>query len=235
MAVEFPSTIDVGYAYSQGTGSTYNDMTLSGLTAGRGIIVCVHGYNNGGSLAFTSCTMSGETVTAAGASTGGGSGYIHGRWYYIHTLATGGDRTLRVNYDGGTNANGIGLVGFEVTGHDTANMVPTTAFNSNNPSTITITTQYNNSAIVSLIKGGSVDGGTASGYTLFDCSNIQDYGRMFYKTDAGTAGSNNTTPSAGWNAAFTCEIKIVAGVISVNGSALTGGIGTQIPSMAIPL
>jgi hypothetical protein len=199
---------------SQGAGTSSNDFTFAGTTAGSCLILMPQARYDG-AQAFTTVTISGETVTAIGTSVNGND--IVGRFYVVASLSSGGSKTATVNYTGGSNGQDIGCPAIELSSVDTTTPVPTVnTLNIDNPTTNSITTVNNNSAVIDLVKGGSTDGGTMTGYTMFDIVNIFNNGRVFYDLDVGTAGSQTLNPSDGWWS-LAIEVKASTG----GGAALT--------------
>lgn len=212
MPVAFPAIKDTATA-SQASGSSSTNFTFTGTTAGRGLVFCVRGAAGSG-LTITGATCSGETVIALGSSVSGND--VAARWFAIAALQSGGDKVVNVTYTNGTNAADIGAVALEVTGHDTASIVPTvSALDTTNPTAFTITTANANSAVVIMVHGGMSEPGSASGYTAYDTNNAYNRSYLLYDEDVGAAGVKNVSPSQGW---WSLGIEVKA----ASGAALAG-------------
>lgn len=193
---------------SQTNGSTSNNFTIT-LTSGRGALFHAMG-RDGGSLDFTSITLSGGAGTVtAGPATHRGNG-IGGRWFYISELLAGGSLTVTVAYDGGTSGFDINVQPIEITGHDLSSGFDSYDTDTNNPVSFSFSTVANNAGVVFAVAGGAQPA-SATGYTAITTLNGAYYDvTLLYKSDVGAAGSQSISPSAGYYG-YAVAIKTAAG------------------------
>lgn len=182
------------YGPGQSTGSGSATFSFTSLTSGRGIVVWASGYQ-GGSLDFTTCTVGSDSLTAVGTTFSAGGFAM--RFFYKESLTVSGTQTVTLSYTGGQNGTPIIATGVEITGAGSGLIGTGYATSGANPSSFSWTNGAANSGVIVATEGGSGDGGTCTGYTLFDCANGQSYRRIFYSNDVGGT-SQTASPSQGY-------------------------------------
>jgi hypothetical protein len=183
-----------------------------GLTAGKGLVVWVSGFDPG-AINFTTCSVGSDSLTAFG-STSTGNGYAM-RFFYIESLTVSGTQTVSVGYTGGQNGATMAITGVEISGPGAGLVGTGNPTSAANPTSFSWTNGAANSGMILGVEGNATTG-TCAGYTLFDCQNGWGPRRMFFSNNVGGT-SQTASPTHGYSGQ---GIEILAG---------TGG-GSSVPT-----
>lgn len=228
MPVAFFNVVHSNNSQPSLSGAFDRDWVLSGLTIGRGLLICVKWGSSGGTTADDVLSSVSTTDATGGQSQPTLIDTVYqpdigtrGQWCYIPTL-TDDSFTFRTSFTNGVNSQStIQLTVYECTGHDTAAMIGVVAKDNTNTPAIALSGLTANSGILVAVQGGFSEPGAAANYTAVDDANANARSYSLYRNDHGSGATENVSPSQGWWA-YAIEIKALGGV-DLAGAALASG------------
>lgn len=248
MAVAFTNIAHGIALKAMQTGTFSITWSLTGLTTGRGLLIWC-GHDQGGTVTFDSTPF---TTSGAGAPTVTAitpaqteNAERHGQWCYAtDTTATSFD--FIAHFVNGNNIGAAQIHVWQVTGHNTSSMIGSSASDFAAPlTTLALSGVSANSGIIVAINDDNsysnvtVSGSLGGSYTKVDTENTAQSAYDAYKNDIGASGGTETLTFSGLGTVYMAhaiEVKVASGgPVAISGSAITCGIGSQVPSIAVPL
>jgi hypothetical protein len=188
------NTLGVGPSFGSCAPGTTFDITLTGTTAGRGVVVLICWEDNGPATTISTVTVGGQSATIVAGSLAQGTAIDYTQLALLNNLTSGGNKTVTVTMSGSAYATGVAV---EVAGLDTtaaADASLSITGTTSTPITGTITTATANASIFAVTTAAG-DSTAGPNYTLLSNPRTNNgyNDEDEYWLDAGAAGAKTVS------------------------------------------
>jgi len=228
-------TLGVGPSAGAAAPGSSFDITLTGTTSGRGVVILILWQDDGGTRTISSVTVGAQSATVvAGSKATAVSGVDYTQIAFLNNLTSGGDKTITVTMSGSVYGTGVAV---EVVGLDTTAAVDNSTSFSDDFALLStsLTTNTNNCAIFAVCTANDSNEPTAgTNFTLLSNPRANNGYRDEdeYWLDSGSAGAKTVSfgnvAGDGWVILSAISVKVPAAAGRTTKNTRGWGLGTEL-------